>query len=86
MTTVQQHVQRVVHLPMRGSTFVAVTPPRPCGLDGCIGELEVTVRGVALPIRVHLDGAQRDLLVTALGGRPAYNAELADRLEHNGRR
>lgn len=84
--TVHPLVQQTVRLPVRCSTALVIVPPKPCGLVACVGEIEVTVRGTATPIRVHLDGAQRDLLVRALGGVPAYDADLADRLEHNGGR
>lgn len=78
-------IERVTHIARRGSVAVSVVPPKPCGLTACVGEIEVTPAGTNMPIRVHLDGSQRAALVAALGGRPAYDPELADRLEHNGR-
>ncbi len=54
-------------LATRGQTSVVVTPPLPCGLGDCVVELHVTVRHDTT--RIHLDDAQRQQLVRALGGR-----------------
>jgi hypothetical protein len=76
-------IGRVTRVPARGSTTVVIVPPKACGLVGCVGEIEVTTKGAAAPIRVHLDDAQRAAVIAGLGGRPAYDPELADRLAHN---
>lgn len=64
-------IDRVTRVPVRGSTSVVIVPPKPCGLVGCVGEIEVVTKGAAAPIRVHLDEAQRAAVVAGLGGRPA---------------
>jgi hypothetical protein len=50
----------------RGSTIVAVTPPRPCGMGDCVAELHVSIRVDTM--RVHLDEYARVSLIRALGG------------------
>lgn len=59
-------VTEITRLPARGQTTVTVTPPRPCALDGCVAELDITVRHDRM--RVHLDDDQRNQLIEALGG------------------
>ena len=66
-------VERVTRVPARGSTTIVIVPPKPCGLAGCVGEIEVTTKGSAAPIRVHLDEAQRAAVVAGLGGRPPHD-------------
>jgi len=70
---ITQRVGRVTRVPVRGSTSIVIVPPKPCGLAGCVAEIEVTTKGAAAPIRVHLDEAQRAAVVRGLGGRPAYD-------------
>lgn len=59
-------IDRETRLPANGSTTVTVIPPRPCGLDGCIGELHVSIKHDGL--RIHLNEEQRVALIFALGG------------------
>lgn len=78
-------VAAVTRVPVNGSMSLVVVPPKPCGLVACVAELEIAARH-GDTTRVHLNDAQRRSLIEGLGGRPAYDAELADRLEHNGGR
>jgi hypothetical protein len=61
-------IRATVRLSANGSTSVVVTPPLPCGLNGCVGELHITITHDTT--RVHLSAQQRAELVAALGGLP----------------
>jgi hypothetical protein len=62
-----KEITETTRLPVRGSTIVDVTPPVPCALEGCIGELIIQMRH-GDGVRVHLDDEQRRALIEALGG------------------
>jgi hypothetical protein len=62
-----KEITEITRLPVRGSTVVDVTPPVPCALEGCIGELIIQMRH-GDGVRVHLDDEQRRALIEALGG------------------
>lgn len=61
--------RRVVRVPVRVSSVLAVVPPRPCALGDCVAEGEVDTLVSATPLRVHLNDAQRLAIIDALGGR-----------------
>jgi len=66
-------VSRITRLKPNGSTVVTVSPPRPCGLSGCIAELLVEIKSQGA-IRAHLDAEQVTQLVHGLGGTvPEYD-------------
>lgn len=60
-------VIKTTRLSVNGSTSIIVTPPIPCGLDGCVAELHIThKRGDTT--RLHISAQQRRELIIALGG------------------
>ena len=59
-------VTTTTRLPANGSTAISVTPPAPCGLEGCVAELRVTIGHDSM--RLHLAETQRTGLIQALGG------------------
>lgn len=59
-------VSRTTRISTNGSTSVIVTPPRPCGLEGCVAEMHVTIKHDTT--RVHLNAQQRREMIQALGG------------------
>lgn len=50
----------------RGQTVISITPPVPCGLGDCVGELRVSIRNDV--VRAHLDDDARRSIIEALGG------------------
>lgn len=50
----------------RGQTVISITPPVPCGLGDCVGELRVSTRNDV--IRAHIDDDARRAIIEALGG------------------
>lgn len=64
---ITQIVGRITRLKPNGSTLVTVSPPKPCGLKGCIAELLVEIKSQGA-IRAHLDAEQVTQLVHGLGG------------------
>jgi hypothetical protein len=63
----ERPVAKTTRLSVNGSTSLVVTPPLPCGLVMCVGELHITGKHGDTQ-RVHLSARQRSELIAGLGG------------------
>jgi hypothetical protein len=70
-------VGQTTRLSVNGSTSLVVTPPLPCGLEGCVAELHITSKHGDTQ-RVHLNGQQRRELIFGLGGTLPLSGGLPD--------